>query len=107
MSFSLGLKSMGEDNFRIFQALLLPDRNEPSIIILSKYLQPCDIFQTIVSVCAGGSQFLLLELIYVNHLEILFPRTFTLGFFSHSFVLFIVFKPQRTQKARLCNNTDS
>lgn len=56
MSFSLGLTLIGEGNFRVFQALLLIGRNEPSLILLSKYSWPSDILQTIVSVCAGGNQ---------------------------------------------------
>lgn len=110
MSFSLGLIPMGADNFSIFQALLLAGRNELSRILLSKHLQLGDISQTIVSVCAGlggWGQLLPLRLSCMNHLEILFLGTFTLSFFSHSFVLFIIFKPQRTQKAGLCDNTDS
>lgn len=98
---------MGEDNLRIFQAILLVGRNKPSLILLSKYHWPGNIFQTIVNVCAGGSQvFPLVLLSYMNHFEIIFPGTFPLSFFPDSVVLYIIFKPQRMQKTWLCDNTD-
>lgn len=100
MSFYGGLILMGVDNFRIFQALLLAGRNEPSLILFSKYPLLGDIFQTIVTVSAAGSRVLPLGLSCMNHLEILFLGTFTLSFFPHLFVLFILFKPQKTQKGR-------
>lgn len=57
MSFSLGLILMGEDNFRIFQALFLVGRNEPSLPS-SAFLNTLDlggILQTNASVYMSGS----------------------------------------------------
>lgn len=87
MSFSLGLILMGEDNFRIFQALFLVGRNEPSLPS-SAFLNTLDlggILQTNASVYMSGSWVFPLGLTCTNHLEILFPGTFTLSLFTHSF----------------------
>lgn len=107
MSFSLGLISKDEDNFRSFQALLLTDRNKPSVILLSKYPRLGDIFQTIVSVCAGGSQVIPLGLSYMNHLEILFPGTFTLNFFFSLFGFIHRMQTSEDTEGRAVYNTDS